>query len=96
MQALALINAHTAMRIDRARQASAKALLQINYPNYLRPFPSCGLAQFDVHGSGVALPPGVQQYLSISFECTAPASGRQPTVGEVLEQVQRAGGAAHN
>lgn len=48
LQAIALMNAHTAMRIENSQARFAEALLHINYPHYLRPFPSATIVQFDV------------------------------------------------
>ncbi|TFW33581.1 type VI secretion system baseplate subunit TssF [Massilia horti] len=47
LQAIALMNAHTAMRIDAGHDWLTEALLHMNYPHYLRPFPSCTIVQFD-------------------------------------------------
>lgn len=47
LQAVALMNAHTAMRIDAGQEWLTEALLHMNYPHYLRPFPSCTIVQFD-------------------------------------------------
>ncbi|TFW11532.1 type VI secretion system baseplate subunit TssF [Massilia arenosa] len=47
LQGVALMNAHTAMRIDRNYDRFTEALLNVNYPHYLRPFPSCTIVQFD-------------------------------------------------
>lgn len=47
LQGIALMNAHTAMRIDAGQEWLTEALLHMNYPHYLRPFPSCTIVHFD-------------------------------------------------
>jgi type VI secretion system protein ImpG len=51
LQAIALMNAHTAMRIDASQAWLTEALLHMNYPHYLRPFPSCTIVQFDAESA---------------------------------------------
>lgn len=45
IQATALSNARTAKLIDDNDQKMTEALLQVNYPHYLRPFPSTAILQ---------------------------------------------------
>ncbi|MGZ3182150.1 MAG: type VI secretion system baseplate subunit TssF [Telluria sp.] len=54
MQGVALMNAQTALRIERSQDAIAEALLQANFPEVLRPFPSCTVVQFDLHAAPLA------------------------------------------
>lgn len=52
IQASALSNARTAQLIDDNDAKVTEALLNVNYPHYLRPFPACAIARFD--GEAVA------------------------------------------
>ena len=46
IQSAALLNARTTARIEDDFPEFTKALLEIQYPEFLRPFPSCSIAQF--------------------------------------------------
>jgi type VI secretion system protein ImpG len=48
IQATALSNARTAKLIDDNDQKMTEALLQVNYPHYLRPFPSTAILRIDM------------------------------------------------
>ena len=47
LQSAALLNARANVRIDDDYPELSNALLEIVYPEYLRPFPSCSIACFD-------------------------------------------------
>jgi type VI secretion system protein ImpG len=47
LQSAALLNARACVRIDDDYPELSRALLEILYPEYLRPFPSCAIACFD-------------------------------------------------
>ncbi|MEX3954780.1 type VI secretion system baseplate subunit TssF [Trinickia sp. EG282A] len=50
MQSFAFLAARISARIDDDYPELAELLLSIIYPQYLRPFPSCSIAQFDIAG----------------------------------------------
>lgn len=47
IQSFALMNARVAKRLDDDYPQFTEALLEVMYPHYLRPFPSCSVASFD-------------------------------------------------
>lgn len=49
-QSTALMNARHSMKIDDDYPELSEAVIQRSYPQYLRPFPSCSVAQFDIAG----------------------------------------------
>ena len=51
LQSAALLNARASVRIDDDYPELSNALLEILYPEYLRPFPSCAIACFDDIGA---------------------------------------------
>ena len=55
-QSTALLNARHSIKIDDDYPELSEALICQTYPQYLRPFPSCSVAQFDIAGmfDGVA------------------------------------------
>src|SRR5450830_437609 len=55
IQATALSNARTAKLIDDNDHKLTEALLQVNYPHYVQPFPSTTIVRVDVPGSGEAM-----------------------------------------
>ena len=60
LQAYAMFNARTAKRLDDAFGHLTDTLLEINFPHYLRPFPSCSIAHVDSDGhvdAGLAVIP---------------------------------------
>ena len=50
LQRAALLNARAAMRIDDHYPEFTDAVIETVFPAYLRPIPSCSIAQFDVAG----------------------------------------------
>jgi type VI secretion system protein ImpG len=66
IESFALLNARVAKKIEDSYPQFTEALLQVLYPHYLRPFPSCAIAQFDTEGadlqlsSAVVLPRGTE------------------------------------
>lgn len=50
LQAVAMFNARTAKRLDDAFGQFSDTLLDVNFPHYLRPFPSCSIARVDSDG----------------------------------------------
>lgn len=53
IESFALLAARVHKKLDDEYPEFTDALLQVLYPHYLKPFPSCSIARFDV-GSGVA------------------------------------------
>lgn len=47
IESFALLNARIAKRLDDDYPQFTEALFEVLYPHYLRPFPSCSIAQFD-------------------------------------------------
>lgn len=47
LQAFAMFNARTAKRLADGFGAFSETLLEINFPEYLRPFPACAIARID-------------------------------------------------
>ncbi len=47
IQSFALLNARTSKRLDDDYPEFTEALLDVLYPHYLRPFPSCSIARMD-------------------------------------------------
>jgi len=50
VEAIALLNARTAMRLDDGHAEFTEAMLQVNAPHSLQPFPSSAIAHFDTAG----------------------------------------------
>lgn len=50
VQSTALLHARHRLKIDDDYPEFAEALTHLAYPQYLRPFPSCAIAQFDIDG----------------------------------------------
>lgn len=48
VQAIAMLNARTAMRLDDGHAEFTESLLQVNAPHCLQPFPSSAIARFDM------------------------------------------------
>lgn len=55
IQAFALMSARVSKRLDDDFPEFTEALLEVLYPHYLRPFPSCSIARFDYAGSAAQL-----------------------------------------
>ncbi len=53
IECFALLSARVSKKIDDDYPEFTESLLEVLYPHYLRPFPSCSIAQFDV-GPGLA------------------------------------------
>ncbi|MGV7206901.1 type VI secretion system baseplate subunit TssF [Oxalobacteraceae bacterium A2-2] len=51
IQALALLNARSAKRLDDSHRQFTEAMLEVNFPHSLRPFPACAIAQVAHDGS---------------------------------------------
>lgn len=51
MEAFALLTARVHKKLDDDYPQFTEALLQVLYPHYLRPFPSCSIARFDAGGA---------------------------------------------
>lgn len=51
IQSCALLNARSAKRLDDDYRKLTESLLQVLYPDYLRPFPSCSIARIDDGGA---------------------------------------------
>ncbi|MFM0645440.1 type VI secretion system baseplate subunit TssF [Paraburkholderia bryophila] len=69
LESFALMSARTAQSIDDDYPQFTEALLETLYPHYLRPFPSCSIAHFEVDSSRAAqmsaaavVPRGTQLY----------------------------------
>lgn len=50
VQSTALLHARHRLKIDDDYPEFAEALTHLSYPQYLRPFPSCAIAQFNIDG----------------------------------------------
>ena len=50
IEAFALLSARVSKRIEDDYPEFTDALLDVLYPHYLRPFPSCSIAHFDMEG----------------------------------------------
>ena len=50
IQSFALLAARVHKRLDDDFPLFTESLLEVLYPHYLRPFPSCSIVQFDVSG----------------------------------------------
>ncbi|MGN6648851.1 type VI secretion system baseplate subunit TssF, partial [Trinickia sp.] len=73
-QSTALMNARHSMKIDDDYPELSEAVIERSYPQYLRPFPSCSVAQFDIAGmfDGLAEPVHIArgtQLLTKSGKC---------------------------
>jgi type VI secretion system protein ImpG len=55
IEAFALLTARVNKKIDDDYPEFTEALLEVLYPHYLRPFPSCSIAQFDLGARAVEL-----------------------------------------
>jgi type VI secretion system protein ImpG len=51
IESFALLNARIAKRLDDDYPEFTEALFEVLYPHYLRPFPSCSIAHFDIGGT---------------------------------------------
>ncbi|PIF75575.1 MULTISPECIES: type VI secretion system baseplate subunit TssF [unclassified Variovorax] len=54
IQSFALLTARISKKLDDDYPELTEALLEVMYPHYLRPFPSCSIAQFDAGGAALA------------------------------------------
>jgi type VI secretion system protein ImpG len=52
IEAFALLSARVNKKLDDDRPEFTEALLEVLYPHYLRPFPSCSIAQFSASREG--------------------------------------------
>lgn len=63
IQSFALLTARVSKKLEDSYPQFTEALLNVLYPHYLRPFPSCSIAHFD-HGGGLtsiaAIPRGTE------------------------------------
>lgn len=59
IEAFALLTARINKKLDDDRPEFTEALLEVLYPHYLRPFPSCSIAQFNLPHDGVQAQPTV-------------------------------------
>ncbi len=55
IESFALLNSRIAKRLDDDYPEFTEALFEVLYPHYLRPFPSCSIAHFDLDGPAVQL-----------------------------------------
>ncbi|RBC15113.1 type VI secretion system baseplate subunit TssF, partial [Xanthomonas oryzae] len=55
IEAFALMGARISKRIEDDYPEFTDALLEVLYPHYLRPFPSCSIAYFDMEGVAAKL-----------------------------------------
>src|SRR5690606_24024174 len=60
IESFALLNARIAKKLDDDYPEFTEALFEVMYPHYLRPFPSCSVAQFDLGGAGAQLSAAVR------------------------------------
>ena len=59
IEAFALLTARVNKKLDDDRPELTEALLEVLYPHYLRPFPSCSIAQFNLPAEAVPTQPSV-------------------------------------
>ncbi len=55
IESFALLNSRIAKRLDDDYPEFTEALLEVLYPHYLRPFPSCSIARMDFAGAAAQL-----------------------------------------
>ena len=55
IESFALLSARINKKLDDDYPEFTEALFEVMYPHYLRPFPSCSVAQFDLGGAGAQL-----------------------------------------
>ncbi len=55
LQGCALLNARTLMQIEKSKDEFTEGTLQVNYPNYNRPFPPATIVRFDGEKAGATL-----------------------------------------
>jgi type VI secretion system protein ImpG len=55
VQGVAMIHARTALSLERARWQQDEQLLELHFPEQLRPFPACGVGPARGAGDGVAI-----------------------------------------
>jgi len=55
IESFALLNARVSKKIEDSYPQFTEALLNVLYPHYLRPFPSCSIACFDTEGADLQL-----------------------------------------
>jgi type VI secretion system protein ImpG len=55
IQSFALLAARVHKRLDDDFPLFTESLLDVLYPHYLRPFPSCSIAQFDISGTAAQM-----------------------------------------
>jgi type VI secretion system protein ImpG len=74
IESFALLNARIAKRLDDDYPQFTSALFDVLYPHYLRPFPSCSIAQFDV-GAAAGQQSGVATIARGTRLTTRPTQG---------------------
>ncbi|MCH3857699.1 type VI secretion system baseplate subunit TssF, partial [Campylobacter jejuni] len=55
IESFALLGARINKKLDDDYPEFTEALFEVMYPHYLRPFPSCSIAQFDMGGVAAQL-----------------------------------------
>ena len=60
IQSFALLSSRIHKRLDDDFPLFTESLLQVLYPHYLRPFPSCSIARFGLDGTGAQMSQGAQ------------------------------------
>ncbi len=55
VESFAFLTARISKKLDDDYPELTEALLEVMYPHYLRPFPSCSIAHFDVRGAAAQL-----------------------------------------
>ncbi|APF89511.1 type VI secretion system baseplate subunit TssF (plasmid) [Ralstonia solanacearum] len=60
IESFALLSARVSKKLDDDYPEFTEALLEVLYPHYLRPFPSCSVVHFDVRGAAAQLSAPVQ------------------------------------
>lgn len=55
IESFAFLTARVSKKLDDDYPEFTEALLEVLYPHYLRPFPSCSVAHFDVRGVAAQL-----------------------------------------
>lgn len=55
IESFALLNARISKKLEDSYPQFTEAMLNVLYPHYLRPFPSCSIAHFDLSGAAASI-----------------------------------------
>ncbi|MTW14032.1 hypothetical protein GM658_25795 [Pseudoduganella eburnea] len=85
VQGVAMIHARTALSLERARWQQDEQLLELHFPEQLRPFPDCAVGPARGAGDGVAIRgaryyPGHMAAIELDIECRAAAGATAASI----------------